>query len=516
MNHLLLFSGAALLLSFAPSSSPAGEQDLTLETLRGEVLERSRKIQVRKLEARVAQHRVSAEHGIFEPVLTASSTFTDGERPNSTEQQESQGSSPVYVNRDLINNVGVMGLLPLGTQYKFGASINRLQNNQDGLSTSALGQFAPPATTNLGEEEYVTFVGVELTQPLLRDFGIDITQSPIRAALLEADIREYELRQETSDLLAQAENAYWDLKHAYEQRRFRQQSTRIARDLLRDMKNRLEAGKVSQIEVYQAETGLMLRETQEREAEQNYREAVSTLQVAVSRGAGEGFAELPVPVAPVDAEPRDFSFDTSLSRAVTHYPSYVIAKKEQERADLDLVLADNATRPRLDLVASYGHNGWAHTIGRSLEHIGGGTFDTWSVGVQFEMPLDGNRRARHELIAANLKVEQRGLAAADLRVELANTLEMVLGRIESLKRRLMSLGKVVQFNERLLETATQRLQGGKGTSRQVLDVEEDLFEARNNELKAKIDIRKTLIQLEAVEGTLLQNRGIDVIKLYLK
>ena len=55
-----------------------------------------------------------------------------------------------------------------------------------------------------------------------------------------------------------------------------------------------------------------------------------------------------------------------------------------------------------------------------------------------------------------------------------------------------------------------RLQVGKIESRKVLEVDADLFEAKNALLDAQVQFRRALLELELIEGTLLKSRNLDL------
>ena len=59
--------------------------------------------------------------------------------------------------------------------------------------------------------EYYSELVLGLTQPLLRDFGIEIGRSYIKIASLNYEVSELQFRQQVMDVLYQVEALYWDL-----------------------------------------------------------------------------------------------------------------------------------------------------------------------------------------------------------------------------------------------------------------------------------------------------------------
>jgi outer membrane protein TolC len=506
---------AGLSLSFslaavADSSTSPLPQQLKLQELTQRVLRQNQQILLQQLECRVSETQIKAEEGIFEPVLVFNGSYKDGDRPTTAEEQTSQANQ-VYLNKDSLLNSSISGLLATGAQYNLGISASRLRNNSVSQISLLSGT---TASYDLINEDYVTFAGIELTQPLLRGFGIDITRLPIRLALIDSDIRLYELRKKVAETITQTESAYWDLKLAYEQVRIRQDSIEIANKLLTDNRERMKAGKGTELDVYQAETGLMLREAQLSEAQQKLREVVSGMYTLLSLHA-EKQADTLIPVDAPKLGTAPLVYEQSFETSLQFQPDYLIRKSELEKESLRLKLARNELKPKLDVSMSYGFNGLGDTPQDAWIDIRDSDFDTWSVGLRLEMPLGGNRKASNQLAAAKIRNLQQESKLSDMGTQLANTLTMLIGRLNNLSQRLDSLHKVVEFNQRLLNVSMERLAAGQGEIRQVLQMEEDLSKAKNSEMESLIDYQKTYLHFESVEGKLLQTRGVDVIKLYL-
>jgi outer membrane protein TolC len=68
----------------------------------------------------------------------------------------------------------------------------------------------------------------------------------------------------------------------------------------------------------------------------------------------------------------------------------------------------------------------------------------------------------------------------------------------------------VAISQRLLDSELSRLAAGKSDSRKVLDIEEDVVEARTAGIERLIAYRKVLLELELAAGTVLDNRDIRV------
>jgi len=289
----------------------------------------------------------------------------------------------------------------------------------------------------------------------------------------------------------------------------RQESVTRAETILEDARERLKVGKVSSLDVARAETGLLLRRTQVQAAEQKALEASNAVRTLLSESSIELAADL-VPTEKASYSEHALNLEVSLSRSLENSPDYLVAAKQLEQEQTRVAVATNAKKPQLDLVASYGLNGWGDTINETQDSLERTEYETWSVGVEFSMGLGGNRRARSELHGLKLRLQRQKLVLRDMETQLANLLATTVGKLGNLAAQLQSLEDVASFNERLLSVAIERLKQGKGDMRDVLQFEEDLVAAKDRQLEALTDYQKALLELEAFEGTLLENRDISI------
>ena len=154
--------------------------------------------------------------------------------------------------------------------------------------------------------------------------------------------------------------------------------------------------------------------------------------------------------------------------------------------------------------------GLGASTNQSWEDIEGSDFGSWSVGIELKMGLGGNIRARNHLRAALLRQQQQQILLDDLRKHLANSLDTAIRRLQNLDEQRGSFGEVVQIKEKMLKDALTRLAAGRVGTHEVLQMEEELVEAQEEQYQCVVDCRTTLLDLESLEGSLLDNRGIKV------
>ena len=265
----------------------------------------------------------------------------------------------------------------------------------------------------------------------------------------------------------------------------------------------------------QAEAGAAFRRARQKEAGQKLAETMNRLTALFS---GSSFLTT-LRVRAIDAPtlgPVEAQFYASMLEAFESNPDYLSQRRQVMQEDVRLVYARNQRWPQLDLKASYGLNGLGSTPGRSCQDIERGDFEAWSVGVELRIPLGGGIKGRNELAAAQLRKKAALLGLKSVEVDLASALDLVIHRISSLRDMVANYQTVVEYNERLLATELARLETGKTDSRKVLEVEENLAEARSAALESLIGYQKTLVDWAMIKGSSLKAHNIELTQAQLE
>ena len=248
----------------AQSGTKPASVELTLSNFLNQVVERNETLQSKLLEVEVARLKSKAEYGVFEPEVFGSVERNFLKRQNTVEEERSQFSSE-YKENNIVYQSGIEGLVPTGMRIRLGYSLRDLNNNLQNQPN-----FLFRGATN---GEYQSFFGLSMTQPLLKNGGDAATMAGVRIAALGSDIAYQEYRRQLMITLSTAEAHYWNLFLAQEQVRYFQDSLSTAEKILNDSRQRLEAGKGSELEVLEAESGVALRKAKLSDAEQHQDEA---------------------------------------------------------------------------------------------------------------------------------------------------------------------------------------------------------------------------------------------------
>lgn len=479
--------------------------DLALNQYLKLVLENNETLLAQMLETEAVRHKARAEFGIFEPDLALSATREDTRRQNNS-LQHSETGVPTYLEANRTYDTAIEVLVPTGAKIHLGSTMQDLHNNIP-FSTSFTNFFG----TNLFPYQYQTFVGFTATQPLLKNAWNPATMANIRIAALDSDIAFQQYRRQLMLTVSQAEAAYWNLYFAQEQLRFFQESVAVAESILSDSRQRVDAGRSSELEVLEAQSGLAVRRTKQNVAVQNYYDAAGKLAGLFAAGPRKHGRRYRAVDAPQQSGPG-FSYEESLRSSLNENPDYLIQSQRVDQERLRLGYARNQILPELNVKGSYGYNGLGLTPNESYDNLTAQNYPSWSVGLELRLPLGGNIKGRNNLNAARLTLQEALVNFNSVQNQIATAVDVAIQKTRSWQESLQSYETVISFNQNLLKTQIARLDVGKIEPRKVLEVEADLFDARQSFAEALVQYRRSSLELELATGSILKSRKLDLTR----
>ena len=219
-----------------PSSLVLSLKDAIIRTLSNNI-----SIQVESFNNKVKKESVAESLSEFDATLGLE--LSTGRK---TQQLASAFSSPNRMENDNDNwDLSLSQKLITGANYQFDFTNNRNKTNSEtaGLNPSYRSEFQ-----------------LSLTQPLLKNFGIDLNKSNVHIANNKVDISENEFKTKVIAVVSEIENTYWDFVFSLKDLEVKQKSLERAKDLQRLVKSQVLVGTLAPIETLQAESEVASRE----------------------------------------------------------------------------------------------------------------------------------------------------------------------------------------------------------------------------------------------------------------
>jgi outer membrane protein TolC len=480
-------------------------------------LDRNLDIAVQRLNPQINDIAIASIRSVYHPTLTSTLNRQSTTTP-STSTISGTNAAGEAINSGLNTyNAGIAQSVPWG-----GGGINVTLNNNRQTTTSLNTLYNPVYNTNWS---------AVYTQPLMRGFKIDSTRRQLEVTKLTRDVSDVQLRATITNIVSNVRNAYWDYVFATQAVEVAQQSLDLAGKLVQDNQTRVEVGTMAPIDVVQAQSEQATR----RQALVNAQSTLRTTELALKRLIVAG-TEDPNWNARLDPTDRPefrveaVDLEAAVRRALSQRTDLEIAKKNIEANDITLSFLKDQLKPQADLIGTYGlvglggsqlittGTGVNRTVTGSvpggyldaLRTLGGIDFPRWTVQLNFSYPLGQSAqeasvaRARVQLTQVQAQVKQIELQVA---TEVTNAAIQVRNTAESVQ----ASQAARELSQKKLEAEQSKFEVGMSTNYFVVQAQRDLADAQNSELRAILNYRKALVELERLQQTTLQNANITIL-----
>ncbi|MFH1746120.1 MAG: TolC family protein [Planctomycetota bacterium] len=357
---------------------------------------------------------------------------------------------------------------------------------------------------------YSTNFTVALTQPLLRNFGLEVNRSQINIRRAERNATYETFIQKARDTLLDVESAYWRLLAARRNAALLAESVAQNKATYVNLQARAKHD-VSVVELANAESRWQTREVEFQEAVKTVRDAEDALKLLLNDPdilLSHDIEIVPTEIPYVAALTLD-----QLAAARTGLESRSEIRQARhmiEQTRIGTMVAKNQTLPQLDLSFQYEVQGLNVSADSSFDNLTTNRFINYTVSVQFSYPL-GNRARRAAHRRARLQESQ---AMVGLHQIMDGIVQEVNSAVRTLNVRYSQIPpqlQAVQASERNLRALQARAQK---VDPLYLDNElgsvERLAGARQTLLQVVTEYNIAIVALERAKGTLLEYNNVIV------
>ncbi len=357
---------------------------------------------------------------------------------------------------------------------------------------------------------YTGGLALTLTQPLLRNAGVDLNKTFIKIAQNNATVEEHVFRDRVMTVLATVEQTYWELVFAYENLKVAQAALKAAEELLASNRAKAKAGVMSIVDVLQAEAAVASRVEQILVAEKAIRDQEDQLRRLLNPSEEE--LRQDVRLTPVDQpvtvlEP--ISLQEAIDVALERRPEIIQAGKNVETSELHIKFAKNQLLPTLSFQGTMGLAGLGNDYPDSVNKNFSGDFYNYGAGLVLSYPL-GNRSAWSTYNKRQLEARNAQASLQSVRQQIIVGVREAVRRVQTDFKRIETTRSARIMAEKQLQAEQERLKVGLSTTRFVLDFQRDLATAQANELRAIVDYNKSLSNLARHKATTLDRYHIEL------
>jgi outer membrane protein TolC len=508
------------------------QKPLTLAEAITLALENNKDIEVTRKNVQIAEFDLKAARGFYEPKFTGQSFYERATTPNvsifSSNQTTTQGS--------FVGNAGLRGYVP-----SFGTMLDATFNNQRLTSNNQISILSP---------QYNSSLDFTITQPIFRGRSFDQPRRAIEIAKRNLSLTDTQFRQRTIDIIANVQRAYWDLTYALRNLQVQRDGVKDAKDQMEHNRRLVNEGQLAPIDIVAAETQVANFEQAVYDALNVVSQAENTLKNLISPNkSDELWSESVTPVDSVDLDAPRTTLTEALDAAMQNRPELEINQAQKDINAIDQRYFKDLKKPQIDLVARYSSSGIGGSLNPSfrspfdvpcepddqacidrqalqqaqlqalLQSLGRGgssvgdifsnKYPTFRVGIQFNLPLFGDKTSRAQygrsLVEGERLQTQREQLEQNIQVDVRNALQS----LRTAEARLRAAAISRENTARLYESEQRKLDVGQSDIYRVLERQTALTTARSNELRAQTELNKAISDLQRATGNSLKANNVE-------
>jgi outer membrane protein len=518
-------------------------------------LENNNDIEVAKTDVKIAENQLRSFRGAFDRNFNISPTFS---RNSSTGTQSSNDFRLSADSSKLLQRGGGSYNVFFNTSQTGRNSSNNTSFNQ----TSGLG--------GNSSSTYVSSLGVRFTQPLYRGREIDQTRRQIKVQKKRLQQSDADFRLRTIGVISQVQSAYWNLVFALRDQQNQVANLNLSKENLRIVEARIAAGTAAPLQRAEVETELANRESGVFSATELVSISQNALKQLFLKDVSD--ADWNANFVPTDApifSKDPIKLEDAVKDAIDNRPELRRFKLEKEINEIDIQIAKNLLKPRVDFVSSFSLQGvslgrvntgstvlplittdplsnqfiassylynliCSNPVGvppancasipqipvsgspnffnggyaRSIANFFRKDATNYSIGVTIQFPLK-NTAAKADLAIAELQKTQIDARTRTQEQTVITEVRNAVQAVETARQRVISSRRGRENAEIQLNGERSLFEAGRSTTFLLFQRENALTNARNSEIRAETDYNKALADLQRVTSSTFRVNNIE-------
>ncbi len=438
-------------------------------------------VKLARFDALIKATELPFREAVFDTILKTGVSYSDDRSKKASLLLGTKATEANY-------QVGLSKRLPGGTDI--GLEFANKRESSD----------SPFATCN---PSYESTLKLSLVQPLGKNRGGLIDRGNIEITKLNIKNADSASLDRIEAALASTEKAYWDLVLAYKELKIKKGMLKWAEDLFNLDKARIKTGLVEKTDLYASEANLRQSRIGLLIAQNEVQSAMNNLKLEMNDSSPGKI----VPREELKIGKGEFSLGTELKKAFAHRRDYRRARNDIRVEDIQLKMKANSRWPQIDLVGSLARNGLSSQYATALGDVFEEDNPTYFVGIRFSLPL-GNRRARSEYNRTSLEKARALVRLQKVERLIVTEVNEKVRAIKVDRERAERQLKIEELQGLKLNAEEKKFKYGRSNSDTFIRFQGDLLKAKIAEVQALVDYRKSLVDLEETQNTLLAKWGI--------
>ncbi len=421
---------------------------------------------------------------------------------------------------------GMGGQTENGLTYQAGIQQSRTYNN---------------TIFNAYNPYYIATLNVALTQPLLKNAGMNATKRQLKLAFVNADASAVQALIDASSTIAQVESAYWNLVAAWRNVAIQEEALKEAIAQQQSNVRLARRGALAPIEAVESQTQVSNFQDDVFSALQTVSQLQVQLKSLVVADPGDAIwtANL-VPSTSVEQLPSAGDLAQIIAAGRRNRPEVRQAEDKRLAADIDRSFAANQSLPQADVQVQYLSNGFAgiltpvpgfltgecfnvsrlsacptpppDTQGKmafAYHNMWAAYFPTFNTALVVSYPIQGHL-ARGMRGVASEEEKQAKLLEQRVDERIGAEARDALQSYQSALAKLNAARKSREAAEAVYASEVRKFHRGESTTFLVLQRQVQLAQARGLELRSQTQLNQSVVELQRVDGTILTTNGVNL------
>jgi outer membrane protein len=454
-------------------------------------LQRNLQIVIQRYVRNQTQLGVAQALGYYDLNLTGSLDFIDNPSASIDPTQfSSEGRSNAF-------GLGVAQNLPTGGTVSVG-----VDNSYHPFSRGEAG-LAFPATYGTG----VTF---SFDQPLLNSYGRLAAERNIVIAQTNGLVSRQDFALQVTTITQAVVNAYWTLVNNREQLTVARESLQLAKDLNDRNRIQVQVGTLAPLDITQSEAAIATRDEAIIQATSAVGDAEDSLRQLMNFPSGKLWETPIVPTSdPVTAEKVTAHVDEALRIAFEQRPELHTDLLHLAQAKADADYYRSLTKPTLGLHVQYGYQGTGLQFNNAFSQVTGLDFRSWQASLAFKYPIQ-NRAARAQSASANIDVDRNAELYEQEKKQVETEVRRAARGLDTAIKAIDAARIAREFQDKNLDAEKKRYENGMSTAFQITQIQDQLTQARSQEVTATVNYRTALAEYYRSIGRLPDQEGIVI------
>lgn len=483
-------------------------------------------MEVQNYAPEIAEKAVAEARAAFDPTVSMTASYREQNTPvinasSSTSAQTAQSSAASETGvSDALTNIRTLiqetqqilelaqsDQIDINTATTYDSTAKISQPLTTGTEIYVSGGFTQNNASNPDGTDSSGTWSIGINQPLLRGLGRDVNLVPVRQAENRTANSRLALRNYVLSLVAQVESAYWELALAQQTLEIRTFSLNLAEEQLKLNEAMIAVGSLPGSARVSAEAEVASQKAQYKDAEAALRtKSIELWQLLNPESqAPESFALMPINLP--GQQEIAYAPEESIRLAKAFRPDLGQARLDVANGDLQVLQTKNGLLPRLDAFAAFGTSSSGVGAGAWNDYLDDTTYRQFEVGVTFSMTL-GRRAEKARYQSAKLQTAQAEAALRNLEQAIESEVRKAIVEAQREMEQIAASRQEVLSREEELKIETEQFRLGRSTNLNVLQVQQNLVQAKLAEATAHVRYLEGITALYEAEGTLLTRRGV--------